>query len=261
MKSKFANIVDNLAISFLLALLVYCWINFVSHNKILSTISSICAGLSAIIILFFISNKRRKTFFVNKETENKAATLFEKFRFCSAAEQIDFLNKYIQGKNKELHTHFIKTEQNIFVNELINTKLSSEDVCKIIREIKSFYPQKPDKIIILCHSVLKETKTFCKQLNTEIEFWNLVDCITKLKLDPNLISSDVKIVKPQKNWATILSYAFSPARFKSYFTIGIVLIVSSFFVLYRIYYLVFGTIMLLLAIFTLTLKLKNKSTR
>ena len=261
MKSKFATFVDNVALSFLVGLLMFCWVNFVSHNKTLSTIAGSLSFCLSVIICYLVTSRIRKKLQITQRTQQKSQAVIENLQFMPAAEQISFLNKHINERNQKPHTHFIKTDQAIYFNLLLEKNLTIELLCQAIQEIQTFYPNLNCNVIILCGGYPKETKNFCKQLNIHIELWNLIETTNKLNLNPDTLQNNIKIVKEQKSFVSIFDQAFSPARFKHYCMVGIILIISSFFVPYKVYYLVFGSIMILFSILTLVLKLKNKNTR
>lgn len=56
--------------------------------------------------------------------------------------------------------------------------------------------------------------------------------------------------KAKLSFRQVLNYAFSKERTKHYLLFGLILIISSFFVYFKVYYLVFGSILLVFALLT-----------
>lgn len=259
MKGKFATFVDNISLGFLVGLLFFCWVNFVSHNLVFSTFSFVCATALTIMVSILLSKKKNQKQQLTEEFFKNVENIYQKLEFTPQFEQTKWIASHLE-KPDFVHTNFVETQSAIYYNEMLFDELKISDLNRIIRELKTFNPTLNKKVFVLCSGFKNETNKYAKSLNIEIELLNKMDVIKKLGLNSSSLKCETKVLKPQKNFETILLYALSPKRFKSYFFLGLVLVVSSFFVLYKIYYLIFGSILIFMSLLTLILKKKNART-
>ena len=237
MKNTLAIIIDNLSISLLIGIIAYSWCQFYIHSVCISALIALIFFASAILICWLITKEITKKQKLNKQAKENINAISEKLQFLSADKQILWL------------------KQSIYQDYL-----NQNDFCKIMQEITLYYsPYDFEKIEILCSSFSKELLTYVKSLNICVVLTNKISAIQKYKLCAFSLPCDIKIVCPVKNYKYFIEYALSPARTKSYLLLGIILVLSSFFVIYKLYYLICGTLLLVLSIITLSKHLKAKN--
>ena len=261
MKNTLAIIIDNLSISLLIGIIAYSWCQFYIHSVCISALIALIFFASAILICWLITKEITKKQKLNKQAKENINAISEKLQFLSADKQILWLKQSIyQDLEVEIKTNFIYYDKKIIYNALTYDNLNQNDFYKIMQEITLYYsPYDFEKIEILCSSFSKELLTYVKSLNICVVLTNKVSAIQKYKLCAFSLPCDIKIVCPVKNYKYFIEYALSPARTKSYLLLGIILVLSSFFVIYKLYYLIFGTMLLVLSIITLSKHLKAKN--
>lgn len=143
---------------------------------------------------------------------------------------------------------------------MLTENFNKNNLCIVLREITQYYaPKDLDNITILCSNANNNLKHYINALNIKIDILNSENAIIKYQLKEQDLNCFIHEIKPIKNYKFFIEYALSPARAKSYLMLGLILLISSFFVLYKIYYLIFGTILLTLAIITFSKRIKNKN--
>ena len=255
MKTKFATFFDNISISTILAFLMFCWINFVSKNKIYALTATLLCFCLCVIVLFWISKNRFKKQNISNTFLKNVDEIYANLQFVPTKTQTQILKQ----KLNEVETttdNFVATQDCIYFNSLLSKNLDINLLSNIIRQTKDFLETKT--LVILCESFLKESKEFAQSLNIKIEIWNKFDVVKKLCFVPQDVQTNIQIIKPKKTLKTMIEYALSPKRFRSYFVLGLVLIVSSFFVFFKIYYLATGTFLLCLSLFVFIKKIKAR---
>ena len=258
MKRKFATMIDNIALSLLVGVLFYCWLNFVSHKQTLCLIAATASALLCFVVCSILSKKRQKKLDISAKTIDNVDRIYQKLLFTETQAQTKWLASHTQ--NATIFYDFFKQGTTIFCNALLKNKLGIEDVCQFIRKLESVFKNLKDfEIVVLCEDFEKQTKTFVESLNIKVELLNKFETAKKFGLKSETLECNIQILKPEKSFKAILDYALSPKRFRSYFLFGMLLVASSFFVIYQIYYLVFGTLFLFMSALTLILK-KKKNT-
>ena len=261
MKSKLAIIIDSASISLLTGLIAFSWCQFYVHMAQISLLVALCVMATSILICWIINKQLLKKRNITKQNKNNINSIFDKLRFCSEDKQIVWLKQsIIPNKKADIYQKFFYFDDSIIYNALLHSNLTPDDLCKIIRDIGLYcQPETIKSITIIGGGFNNDLKNFAKSLNVNIILLDKVNAILKYNLTPDGLPSSVCVVKPVKNYKYFINYAFSPARTKSYLMLGLVLLLSSFFVLYKVYYLIFGTILLTMSIITVLKHLKKKN--
>jgi len=240
--SKISNLFFLIITLFLLS---FIWINYNIHNMKISIVSGLIISI-AIFIIFLIINK-----FLSKKNNCK----------FNNQNQITYLKNQLLFGNDQLSiqticqaynfTNISITDQPNHLLDNINQKdlffvFDSETIqeSKIINILKN---KKHNYLEIFCIN----TTQFPLQKNLQITFQNIND-IYKTLLNKNcIIDYNIKIQKKTKyHLKDILSTIFGKAKSKNYFWFGLLLLFSSLFSPFNIYYIVVGTILLLLSIYS-----------
>lgn len=261
MKNTLAIVIDNISISLLIGIIAYSWCQFYIHSVSISALIALIVFATAILICWLITKQITKKQKLNKQAKENINAISEKLQFLSTDKQILWLKQSIyKDMNAEIKTNFIYYDKKIIYNALLFDNLNQNDFHKIIREITLYYSKCDfDQIEILCSNFSKELSNYAKSLNISVVLTNKVNAVQKYKLCASSLPCEITIVHPVKNYKYFFEYALSPARTKSYLLLGVVLVLSSFFVIYKLYYLIFGTLLLILSIITLSKHLKTKN--
>ncbi|MBR4998905.1 MAG: hypothetical protein IKY10_03400 [Clostridia bacterium] len=171
------------------------------------------------------------------------------FRLLSKSNQLHLINSIIQKEfNSRIIDNFIVYKNNnktcLILIETRIEKLTEFDVINLLQGLP-----RADKIQIVCCEIFASINT--KILNdTEIVFLSkksLYDeFFFKHSIYPN---TDIINTKKQPlSFKQILKNLIIPHKAKSYFFCGLILIFSSIILPYHIYYLIFGSTLLILSI-------------
>ncbi len=260
MRSKIALVIDSIGISTVLSFIVYAWISFLSKNLTLSIIACLSVLVLMLIACFYIHKLRQKKLNITKEKQQNVDKIRNKLQFCPQKQQTLWIKQSIYPTTTRVFDDFFVHNQHCVYNLLSTPQVSVEDLCRLLREVLSTINfSEFQKITILAESFLDSTKNFAKNLNIQVELLDIYQATQNYNLTYNTIPECIKIVKQPKNYQYFVKYILSPERFKSYLTLGLILLVSSFFVMFKVYYLIFGSLLLAMSIVTLFIKAKAKS--
>ena len=248
-KYKIVNLFDKLFITCTIFLIIYAWINFFIRDLISTFILSLIFSSGITFLIFYLFNKKNEKMLNNKKLLKVIETNFLAFRLLSKTEQLSLINSIVEKKFKTriLSNGIAFKKDNKTGIILIATqfeKISEYDFVNLLQGISSV-----DFIEIICND-------FDEKLNTKILNNININFVTKKQLYneyflknlifPNCEKLNIKIER--KSFRQIAKYFFVPAKAKSYFICGLILIFSSIILPYQTYYLIFGSVLLIFSI-------------
>lgn len=247
--SEFSNIAFLLFVIFLLSFL---WCNFYLKNlSIALTCSFIIIIAFSLIYIPYKINKIKKIKNISITT-NKSSYLKNQLLFSSNLEIINFIIELYEYSNTKIKNDFYAQEINkkdIFINFSEETP-SLENVYNYYKTATS------DKIDVFCFNKPKQVLTIN---NKEINFIDFDDFLQKCKEKQKYFDKNI-LVNNKNNYkfTDILNIILNKNRSKNYLWLGILILISSLFTPYNIYYFIVSTILLGLSIFVKFNNIYNK---
>ena len=262
MRSNFAKVLDSIILALVFSVLIYAWMRFYTKNTSMSIVVGICSRLLIMAVLNIIFYNREQKLNINKTTKSNAEKLSLNL-LCSTQSEInaffaqilDSLGKIKKSKN------YLEIKENSAQNDLHSTMHSTlifpefnkenftlEDLFRIIKTATKLNAK---EIKIFAPTIDETVKTFAKQIN------NLkIDFVDKYSLYNNYIAGKfensfiekIDISKPKINYAGLLRYAVNQKRARHYLLFGLLILLMSFLVPFKIYYLVLGSLLCLIAL-------------
>lgn len=248
-KFKSINLLDKIFITVSIFLIVYAWINFFIRDLTSTFFLSLIFTFSIVFIIFSLHNKRQTKKEKVKAYIKEVNEKFLAFRLLRKSEQLLLLEKILKHKyttrivgDSIIYKHDQKTYKTIIATHL--EKVSDFDLINLLQGIKNI-----NCVEIICNDFdpnlnLKilngiEIKFITKKVLFD-EFFSPVD------IYPNCEILNKKIER--KKLKDITRNMFQPTRSKSYFLSGLILIFSSIILPFHIYYLIFGSALLIFSI-------------
>ena len=250
-KFKIINLFDKIFISISIFLIIYAWINFYIRNLWTTFILSLIFSSACIFVLYYFLNKKQEKISLTKKNIEEMNKYFLAFRLTPRKDKLNLLYKILSKdyeakldnetltyiKDNEKHTIIIATHiERINENELINL-------------IDEYSDLDADIIDIICSDVNSN-------INSNIFFDKKIQFVSKRELyvnyflkyqifpDDSKINTSITKIK----FKDILNSMFLPEKAKSYFFCGLILIFSSIILPYHIYYIIFGSLLLIFSI-------------
>lgn len=254
-KSKFAILVDSIFISILISLLNFVWLNKIIKNANLFYFFLILLFLSTIIVISVSLFKLNGRKILKSNNDKFLNSAFQYLITCNKNEYINFIIKLINCKH--IDDYLFKLEKKfIYLN--IQTTLTDRDFL-LAQEL--YYQNKTSNSTLFILYRNKD-KNFDEILSLSQNNYQLIssEIISKLMQKNNLYPIE-KATPSHKSFKQKVTTFFksktkgiSRSHFKEIFFTSISLIFLSFITPFSNYYLILGTILLLISIITLFMK-------
>lgn len=261
-KYRFSYVIDITITSAIFFVLFFCWIRFYTKNAALSAILGILITALVVFLLFFYRKKKSAKKEISAKKRSIATNCATQLKFSPFNKVKKFFFDIFKEKNqveqkKEGLIIIDNNKKTFFAPIFLNDVFSVDDFAKLYVFAKKYNAK---NLTVCAFSFDDNTKNLAKTIkNLNITLLDAFDTYTQIIEPSNKIPDTViDTQKTKLTFREIISYALSKDRTKNYLLLGFVLIFSSFFVMFRVYYLVSGSILLVLAIITRILPYKKK---
>lgn len=266
MRSNFAKIIDSIVLLFATFILMFAWVRFYTHNLFISlAVGAITSILVCIIINHFLHKKEQSS--IKTSTQKRVAESIA-FNLLGAthSEVLDYLALTLKKENCNISRadNYLKREYYSAQKELHSTIIiplfhkTKVDIDDIIPCLKLARTLNISNLEIYCATYSQEAANFIKKINNihftlynQYELYGLLESPTPLK------TLDTGTKKP--SIMELLSFALNPKRAKNYLGFGILILICSMVVPFKIYYLVMGSILCITAAVVLLLPILKKA--
>lgn len=240
----FSKISNLIFLTLAIFILTFIWINFYYRSFRKSLV--IALFLSIIFFIFYL------IFTLKQSKKNKYIN-------TSNNQLLDLKTQILYGNNKST-IKCLKNAFNLKSLELYkeNKYIDKENKCDIVFIFDKENLIETDFIDIYKDKHYNHIKIFC--INTEtkiilnncnIEIINIEQINQQLNKCKINLNNDIKLkVDNKPNFKEVLRTVFNKNKSKSYFWFGLLLMISSLFTIFSIYYITIGSILLLLSIYS-----------
>lgn len=250
-KFKIVNLFDKIFVSTSIFLIIYAWLNFYIRNLFSTFILSLIFSSAIIFVLYYFLNKKQERVKLSKKSTDEMNKSFLSFRLTPKKEKLDLLyqifSREYETKLDNGILSYVKDDKKHIV--LIATHIDRINENELINLVDEFVNLDFDVIDIICQDV-------SQNINSNIFIDKKIVFLTKEKLYTDYFSKysifpddskiDTSITKLK--FRDILKNFFLPEKARSYFFCGLILIFSSIILPYHIYYILFGSTLLIFAI-------------
>jgi len=247
-KFKFVNIIDVIFLSIITFFIIFAWVQFFLKNFFLSLFISAILAISVMFGIKYIKFRKYSS------KQQALASNSNLIRFKLAIQTMPssklalIIKKLIPSKYLPKITKsdicFTKDNSIHSFTFFYSTPLNDTKVLDIIKT------QKADNITIFCSSFDKDAKLVSSAFkNKKIELINL-DQLYEIFNHKN-IEIDTNNIDLNKNKITfreILKNSLSHEKSKGYFISGLILLFTSIIIPYRLYYVIFSSVLFLLSL-------------
>ena len=242
-------------------LVCFVWCRYFIDNLWISLVVTIIFTLLIDIILNFFKNKKQKKKNIHQEEETKIQQYINTFIFSEDSFSVNFFYELAkikhQAQKKNKYIEIINSNKKIILFPYFMYRdFNTDDLVLVYSKTKS---ETPTRLIICTNTVDNNAIKLAQKLPLEIYIldasqvyekllkeYNHYPCLTKLKSETKLGFKD------------LISYALNKKRTKGYFIASVILLLSSFFVPYKIYYIVMATLLLVLSLVSFSNPKYNK---
>ena len=252
MKFKLSSMFSFLFRIFLIFSLVFIWARYYVDNFAYSVILACVLTVVIDLILKIISNRRNERY----NLKNKELELIEQinntFVVQDEQETLNFFEKLVKKRHSAERTkdYVLITDQDqkiVLMPFYTHRKFNADDLVFCINKIKNVGAKK----LIVCvgeydDNVLKFAENFSLNIlilnktQSYLKLFKEYDCYPE-----NLVSLRVS---KKNNMKELVAFSLNKKRTKGYFFSSFVLLFSSFFVRFNLYYLIIASVLLVLAL-------------
>lgn len=242
MQTKFSKISNILLKYFLVFSVCFLWLNYIRVNNFTAIAISIAVSLAIGCFIRLLDNQKTKRQKITAEEKNKIENISLQFLFGTQKQVLNFFCLTFKANYtiKKYNNSITLNEYNFF--PLYNT----EEITQY--DVLSTAKQADNNIVIACISANPDAIKIANKTSKKIVILTQVEMYKILKKYNTF--PDFKITKTTKKKLTITDIknsAFAKANAKGYLISSIIVLVSSFFVRFNIYYTIFSTALLILS--------------
>lgn len=234
MFKRIISVIDAAAINIIIFILSFVWIRYYTKNLTMAILLAFAVSVAiyAVYKLTFGAKKEKKR--LTKVQEEKIESCITSLAFLDKESKIGFVKKLIGDGNQEIYAHFSFEEL---------TKQNIADAVAALEDGK--------ELIIIAKSFSKSVQ----KMIDNIHFANIkcIDGVEFLSLmeEKHLFPADLNLQPDKVHISDIIKYAFGRKRAKGYLFTGILLLATSFLIPFKLYYIISGSILLVIALICL----------
>ena len=239
---KSAFISDILFAFFLVSVFTLCLFRYLGVTLILSlTLATLCGVLSAGCVGAILQSKRTRLSLNRFDQTQKEKFLLHLSLISDERITQFFQNLFLEQLPKRLGKLRLATKDASYFLCFRFAPLSADDIAKYAR-VKTT----GDKII-LCNRIDEDALALCQRLRMQVCTGERVYAMVKEKnaLPTQFVGDETPVNKKQRR----LKLCFSKSNAKRFFTGGVLILLTSLITPFPYYYLVFGSILLLVSAF------------
>ena len=232
-----SDLIFTFFVSFLLSFCIFRYLGILFFPAIL--LSGICALLCALSLGAFL-NARRKQFFLKKSDETQKQKLLLHLALSTPQENAAFFENFLNAHAHKRNPTRLDSEEKTYLLRFTLSPVAPDD-------ITSFYRLKSKPKTLLCCSVNAEACTLCERFDIEILTADeLYVALKKANALPVAYLGEETTKKKAKRHFKLW---FSKANSKRFLVSAALIVFASLLTPFSYYYLVFGAILLLCAVF------------
>ncbi len=237
--SKFSNIILKY---FVIFAITFLWLNYIKVKNTVAIVISIVVAITLGYIIFLLTNHKNKRINLSKQENEKIENITLQFLYSPLKNTLkfftDMFSKNYAVKINKTHLTLNKMQ----VVPLFNTiSVSENDVYSVLKELDG-------EIVILCANYTQEALKAATKCNVKIHLLDQVDIYNILKKYDKFPEFGItKNTKQKLKFKDIKNTAFARVNAKNYLLSSIIILLTSFFVRFNIYYTVFSTLLLAFA--------------
>lgn len=249
---NFLNIFQSIIRIILIFSICYIWLKFGLNSTYISLIIS--SVLTFIIEAFLHLISMHKGAKINLATREKEEAEDMFFSLASDDKAPEFFYALLSLKYKKISKKEdyllieIESKQVVFYPILKIEKINCDDILKVVKKTS----KNSDKIIIICGEYDTKSKEILRNFNKELIILDKYQTYASIYKEFDYYPQIKQRKTEKKTFKSIIASSLNKSKAKGYIFSAFILLFSSFFIQTNIYFCVFASILLILAIFSLS---------
>jgi uncharacterized membrane protein len=239
--------------------LFFLWINYYYRNIYFALFLAVIISIIVDKIIQIIISKKNKYTLLKKEEQSKIKEYSIQFLCSTKFENINYFTTLFNNPNIKKTKDYFIINDTTFLPYYYKSQLDNDDIYTIYRS----YNIKTSKLVVLCVSISDTANVLAKSIsNYQMIVLNENDAYTKfLKPLTATLPGTIIFKKDTKlKLKDLVSISLNRHSAKGYFFSGFIILISSLFIRYKIYYIVFATLLFVLSYISYFNTWYNKST-
>jgi len=234
-----ARTIDYISASILILFVTFVWAFFLFENLAASLIFSVAFTVVAIVSARYISKKKNKPYSADRLA----------LEFCIRGNDyiVKLLLSAIKNDKIENGCNYILLENSAIIADFKFSALTISDMCSICNLAKKLERK---SVFVITKGIDRKAFQIANIENVRVRTIKIKEVYRFLKKHDSL--PDLKRVKQKPSISLIVQTVLSRQNFKNYAFSGAVLTLVSFITPLKVYYLILGSISVLLALLCLT---------
>ena len=239
----------------------FVWCRYFIDNLWISLVATIFLTIIIDLTINFVKNKRQKKKNTYKEEDEKIQQYINTFIFSEDNFSVNFFYELAkikhQAQKKNKYIEVVNTNKKIILFPyFIYRDFNSDDLVLVYNKTKK---EMSSRLIICTNTIDNNAIKLAQKLPLDVYILDGNQVYEKLLKKYNYFPYLTKLKSETKiGFKEILSYALNKKRTKGYFIASVILLLSSFFVPYKIYYVVMATLLLILSLVSFSNPKYNK---
>lgn len=263
---KILNILKTFKVFFrliLIFLFVFVWCRYYIYNLWLSLLVSAIITFIIEFVFNIILNKKNKNKNIKQSELNDILSYTNSFIYNEKTKTTDFFlnlvkTKYLATKHNDLIIIDHISTKVILHPNFMYRDFTADDLIDTYNKAKKF---NPTKIIICTNNIDNSTQKIINQLPIKTIVLDYQQTYLQLLKPYNVFPEKTELTPtPKQTLKQLVYYALNKKRTKGYFFTSVLLLLCSFTVPYKLYYVIMSSILLLLSYFSfVNLKFNKQS--
>lgn len=247
-KFKFVSIVDTFFITLAILLIIFAWVQFFVKNIFLSLVLSSIATLFIIFFMRYLKSKKQ-TKFLNNLSKTTEITKFKlALQTLSNAKITALIKRLIpqqyESKSIKNGLSFTKDKHRHIIIYNFDSELNEATLLKIVKSTKN------NHITICCITYSNDVKYILNAFKNK--YINLIHAeqLYEIFMQNNIVidTSNIDLSQHKVTLPEVLKGIISRNKSKGYFLSGLIILFTSLIIPYKIYYVIFSTILFILSL-------------
>lgn len=243
MQTKFSIISNSIFKYFIIFAISFLWLNFYSQNLLVVALISIIIAIVVGQLIYLISKHKKNLINLSIKEKEKMKYSSTQLLLASEKEICTFFHIILKtnrdcqiSKSKD----YIEWDNHVFIPFYEKETLLNDDIRKIFKKHNNV-----KNIIIACIDCDEKAYTLANKIKqttfTILNEQQTFNLFKKYNFYPDF---NIELNKKEKfKYSNLKTVAFKKANAKHYFFSGILILITSFFIRYNIYYLIFATLL------------------
>lgn len=239
---KVSSISNLLARSFLVFIITWLWASYYVRGFFAILLISVTVTIVTNFMISFISKHRQKTKITNKQQREHMSQVILQLKFMTALQALSLFKRALPQNAKEY-----VNQKRFTLCPLFHMSCPHEqDIIQVIKKAP-----KNSKIIVLAEFFPPPVTAFARSLDYNIVLLDAESVYTQILLPSKTfpeIKIQIKKATPRKTISEIKAIVFNRTRTKTYIITGTAILFSSLIIRLHLYYIIFATIVFVLAL-------------